>query len=288
MKKNIIIVTIIIITVFSIPLICVYKSTHINIKPYDNSTFCPEEVFYQEIKKYPSYSEELKEKYYEAYKTIETTDKDLHYIRTLNTVNYPDFLKGTNDTLGAPTINNIILVNRRFSLSKNYVPSELVTVEGVNFVKRPNEELKLNKTVLKKYKELLEEATKSDVSLLLYSGYRSYEKQMLLFQNSNFDVNNPYLAIPGHSEHQTGLAIDVATKDSGLTDNFKNTASFTFLKENAHKYGFIIRYPEAKTDITGYNEEPWHLRYVGDIATFITEQNLTLEEYLYYYCELSF
>ena len=83
----------------------------------------------------------------------------------------------------------------------------------------------------------------------------------------------------GHSEHQTGLAVDIA--DLSLDyDNFESTKEFNWIKKNAHKYGFILRYPKAKFHITGFKYEPWHYRYVGvNIATYIYQNNLTLEEY---------
>nr|WP_250130198.1 M15 family metallopeptidase [Jeotgalicoccus sp. WY2] len=90
-----------------------------------------------------------------------------------------------------------------------------------------------------------------------------------------------YSAEPGHSEHQTGLAIDVGSYDSAvlLQTSFEYTPEFQWLKDVAHEYGFIIRYMKGKEDITGYMYEPWHLRYVGDKAPAIYESGLTLEEY---------
>ena len=83
----------------------------------------------------------------------------------------------------------------------------------------------------------------------------------------------------GHSEHQTGLAVDIS--DISLNyDNFGNTKEFNWIKDNAHKFGFILRYPNNKTHITGFKYEPWHYRYIGiSIATYIYENNITLEEY---------
>ncbi|MOA44670.1 D-alanyl-D-alanine carboxypeptidase [compost metagenome] len=88
--------------------------------------------------------------------------------------------------------------------------------------------------------------------------------------------------MPGHSEHETGLSIDVSGSDGkcAIEDCFGNTAEAKWLGEHATEYGFIIRYPEGKESITGYKYEPWHLRYVGvEISSFIAENNITLEEY---------
>ena len=84
----------------------------------------------------------------------------------------------------------------------------------------------------------------------------------------------------GHSEHQTGLAVDVSNSSLDY-DNFESTKEFYWMKNNAHKFGFILRYPKASFHITGFKYEPWHYRYVGiKIATYIYKNNLTLEEYL--------
>lgn len=91
-----------------------------------------------------------------------------------------------------------------------------------------------------------------------------------------------YSAVPGHSEHQTGLAIDVSGSDGkcAASDCFAGTPEADWIAQHAPEYGFIIRYPEGKEAITGYKYEPWHIRYVGvDIAKDIAAQNLTLEEY---------
>ena len=121
-------------------------------------------------------------------------------------------------------------------------------------------------------------------NLYIYSAYRSYERQVEIYNNSN---NPNYVAIPGSSEHQTGLALDVATLDSGLTIHFKNTHEYDLLKNNCMNYGFIIRYPENMQSLTGYNFEPWHLRYVGrESSIYIMNNNLTLEQFVYKNFEL--
>ena len=94
-------------------------------------------------------------------------------------------------------------------------------------------------------------------------------------------------AKPGHSEHQTGLAVDVEGSNHDY-DDFENSKEFAWMKKNAHLFGFILRYPEGKTTITGFKYEPWHYRYVGkDVAKIIYEENLTLEEYYDKYINLN-
>ena len=119
------------------------------------------------------------------------------------------------------------------------------------------------------------------------SAYRTYDTQKWLYKNylntMGKELRDIRSAAPGRSEHHTGYAIDLVTKSTGwtLTQDFAKTDEGKWIKKNCAKYGYIIRYPKGKTDITGYDYEPWHLRYVGvDAAKEITEQNITLEEYL--------
>src|SRR5699024_10169903 len=119
------------------------------------------------------------------------------------------------------------------------------------------------------------------------SGYRSYERQDAIFASNaekhGEDHANTYSARPGESEHQTGLVMDVTSRAIGfsLEIEFENTAEGQWVQENAHDYGFIIRYPDGKDSITQYQYEPWHLRYVGvSAATAIKNDDTTLEQYL--------
>ncbi|MCS4454811.1 M15 family metallopeptidase [Clostridium botulinum] len=133
---------------------------------------------------------------------------------------------------------------------------------------------------------LFQEAKNENIILLGVSGYRNYHYQVNVYNNSVYRNGqqhaDKYVAQPGTSEHQTGLAMDiVSTEYTNLDENFVNTRAYKWLKENCYKYGFIIRYPKEKEDITGYNFEPWHIRYVGiEVATEIMNKGITLEEYL--------
>lgn len=130
---------------------------------------------------------------------------------------------------------------------------------------------------------MAKDAKNDGYTIIAVSTYRSYEYQDRLYKNYVKEKGLYYAdmcsARAGHSEHQTGLAVDVA--DISLDyDNFEKTKEFKWMTNNAYKYGFILRYPIAKFHITGFKYEPWHYRFVGtDIAKFIYENNLTLEEY---------
>ena len=163
---------------------------------------------------------------------------------------------------GITYVDGILIVNKKYGLPKDYNP-------GVN--EEANKALKLMQS----------DAKSMNLNLALVSGYRSYETQEKLYnkyvKKDGEKIASTYSAMPGHSEHQTGLAFDVGS----VSEEFANTYDAKWLAENAHLYGFIIRYPKGKTDITGYIYEPWHIRYLGiDIATKVKNSGLTLEEYL--------
>lgn len=166
-------------------------------------------------------------------------------------------------------INGILIVNKQYPLPSNYAPGE-------------------NATARKAFNKMAKDAKKRGLHLTAFSTYRSYTYQKNLFnryaKTHGVKAANRFSAKPGQSEHQTGLAFDVG--EVGKTqhwanDSFGKTKASKWIAQNAHKYGFIVRYPKGKEQITGYKYEPWHLRYVGvKHATTIYNQRITLEEYL--------
>ena len=136
--------------------------------------------------------------------------------------------------------------------------------------------------------DLFEAATQDGITLYATSGYRSYSTQKAIFERKLERMDekqaNASVAKPGYSEHQTGLAMDIegeTTKGTGLTEAFGESPEGIWTAEHCAEYGFIIRYPKEKTNITGYIYEPWHLRYVGkEAAAEITELDVTFEEYI--------
>lgn len=232
--------------------------------------------FYEEISKYESFNEAK----YNLY--LAEFEKNNNLIYTLNKVNYPNFLLGEiiDDSF---SFEGGIFINKYFSLSEDYIPKNLVPVT-LNKIVRKGETMQADKTALEALAKLFNDAKNKEIELVIYSAYRSYYKQNELYEKA---TNKSYVAIAGQSEHQTGLAFDIATIYSGLTDHFSQTIEYLYLSENAYKYGFIERYPKNKEHITNYPAESWHYRYVGcDIAQIIYEQDLTLEEYIYMYVEL--
>lgn len=180
----------------------------------------------------------------------------------------------------------LIITNKFYKLDNSYKHPNLVTME--NTYTRVSGS-KLEKTTYDAFKKLCDDAKKQGYYIVNTSAYRSYETQNYIYNNYKAENGlawaDSYSARPGHSEHQTGLALDVGTASTTLS-TFENTKEFTWMKNNAHKYGFILRYPKGKDYITGYNYEPWHYRYVGiKEATHIYENDLTFEEYYAYYVE---
>lgn len=257
--------------------ITIYKGNSINllkdIKVNDNSH---DKV---EIKVEGTYNVnkigEYKLKYIATDKSNNKTEKEFKLIvkekEKNNTTN-------ENKTLGTTTkgykiekkngiyyINGILIANKTYGLPKNYNPGGLLSTFTNNFNK------------------MKDAAKNANINLNIRSGFRSYNTQVSLYNNyvkrDGKTAADTYSARAGHSEHQTGLAADI----NSLEQSFINTKEGKWLNENCYKYGFIIRYPKGKEDITGYIYEPWHIRYVGtDISSKLYNNGnwITLEEYL--------
>lgn len=180
------------------------------------------------------------------------------------------------------------LVNREYPLPENYVPEELMTPDVLfPFSDTSIDKAKMTPEAGEALTRLFH-AAYDEAGLTLYgiSAYRSYARQYTIYA-TNLAVYgtahaNRYSAAPGKSEHQTGLAIDISCASEGfsLEESFADTPEGIWVAENAHRFGFILRYPKEKEDITGYSYEPWHIRYVGtELATLLYKAGLTLEEY---------
>ncbi len=177
------------------------------------------------------------------------------------------------------------LVNKRRSLPDNYIPKDLVDVEVLHKVEKPESKM-LRKEASDALTELFEAAKIIGFEFWAVSGYRSYDRQVYLFNNyakkHGEEAANRFSARPGQSEHQTGLTMDVSIEslDYELVEELGETPEGKWLADNAHKFGFIIRYPKGTEHITGYQYEPWHIRYLGkDLATKVFESKLTYDEY---------
>ncbi len=176
---------------------------------------------------------------------------------------------------GINLYDNLTLINKIYQVDASYVP-DVYPVDG-GYLRQEAKDA---------YIKMKSQAANDGVSLSIGSSYRSYDYQQTVFNgylaNDPYSTVLTYSAYPGTSEHQSGLVIDFVEGSScDYTECFKDTSSGSWLKNNAYKYGFILRYPKGKENITGYIFEPWHYRYVGvDNATKIYNAGITLEEYL--------
>lgn len=172
-----------------------------------------------------------------------------------------------------------VLANKYNKLDEEFEPKNIVQIS--ESCTKGNSQQYLSKVAKEAFEEMCAAALEEDMHILANSAYRSYSDQQNIYDTylnlygQNY-VDN-YVAVPGYSEHQTGLALDVAAKGY---NTFKTSPEYTWMLENSYKYGFILRYPESKQEITGYKYEAWHFRYVGiDAAKYIKENNITYEEY---------
>lgn len=183
-----------------------------------------------------------------------------------------------------------VLVNKENTLSSNYIPSNLIVLDNNenNFHKYidPSSKPMVRNDIIPDLNNLLEESKKYGFSIIVDSGYRSYEYQKSVLEKFiekyGYDKAIKLVASPGASEHQTGLCFDIAYLYNNIFDDDvkEEDEEFKWLLENSYKYGFILRYPKGKENITGYNFEPWHFRYVGkNLAKYLYDNNYTLEEY---------
>ncbi|MBP9852968.1 M15 family metallopeptidase [Candidatus Saccharibacteria bacterium] len=167
----------------------------------------------------------------------------------------------------------------------NYIPTDLIKPNVKTRTDKSEAEQMVRSTIAPSVEKMFVDASAAGYDLMVASGFRSYELQQTYF-TSYASINgaaaaNTYSALPGQSEHQTGLAIDISTANSQcyLDICFGETPAGKWLAANAANYGFILRYPNDKTAVTQYQYEPWHFRYVGiPLAKALTKSNLTLDE----------
>lgn len=174
---------------------------------------------------------------------------------------------------------NIVLANKVYFLGSDYVPKNLTRIDA-NY---SSGEKYMEKDAQVAFEEMAKAARNDGYRIRAVSTYRSYSYQEGLYNryaaSDGKEKADTYSARPGYSEHQTGLAVDVDNYNQTYT-SFGNTKEFNWMKENAYKFGYILRYTKETEFITGYMNEPWHYRYVGkDIAKYIHEHPMTYEEY---------
>lgn len=182
-----------------------------------------------------------------------------------------------------------VFVNKEYALPPDYLPSDLVTPDIYFHLAYYDDRTLMRKEAADAIEDLFAAAKADGCSLSGVSGYRSYQRQKKIFINNILTKGKThtlkYSAVPGTSEHQTGLVMDIssASLKYDLRDDFIDTPEGQWVAKNAHRFGFIVRYPNGKAEITGYSYEPWHIRYVGKpLAKYLYDNDLTLEEYYNY------
>ena len=188
---------------------------------------------------------------------VDKNDLDPYYVGTTRNGHTIQNIEGLT------YIDGVLIANKTYNMPEDYDPGDLLPVVNAAFV------------------QMKEAAKEEGINLEIISGYRSYDVQNQLYfyyvgRSGGIEVADGFSARPGYSEHQTGMAMDL---NSCLT-SFGETKAGIWLRENCADYGFILRYPEGKEEITGYIYEPWHFRYVGlELAKEITDSGLCLEEF---------
>lgn len=186
----------------------------------------------------------------------------------------------------------LMLINYEYPLDKDYMPKDMTDISS--FMPANKSSVKLRKIAADALNKMYGEMKKRGLKIYAVSAYRNYEYQIKLFQNeigaemqNGLSYDEAYkeaaymTATPGTSEHQAGLTVDVSDRENALLLGFSKTPEGIWLAENSYKYGFILRYPKGKEEITQISFEPWHFRYVGiPSAKYMFENKLCLEEYM--------
>ena len=218
--------------------------------------------------------------YIDRYINYKEKNKELSIEQIIKNVNMNLDKTHYEDKIPAKNLNEeTILVNKYYYLDENYVPNNLEKINNQYAL----DNMKLVKEAKEAFEKLSKDASKENLNIIAMSAYRSYSYQIDLYnryaKSDGKEKADTYSGRPGHSEHQTGLAVDVYNKKLPYT-SFENTKEYEWMMKNAYKYGFILRFPKDKEEETGYHFESWHYRYVGiDIATYIKENNISFEEY---------
>lgn len=233
----------------------------------------------------------IKQKYYiddylKKYLAYYEKNPDLSFAEIITRINtHLDDEFYTNTEKTDDTLGKFVLLNKHYYTDGNYKGQNLIDVDKQYNLY--NTSFKLSEECYEAFLKMYNDAKEQGYAFKVNSAYRSYETQIKIYQGwvnkDGVALADTYSARAGFSEHQTGYAFDV--RDYPFTnDDYSKTKSFTWVSENAYKYGFIIRFPKDKEYITGYQYEPWHYRYCGtECATYIHDNDITFEEYYEYF-----
>ena len=238
--------------------------------------FIDEKYFlYKNLKEYLEYKDKYDNLSYSNIVTIVNVNRNHEYY--------------TDDHDTNLNLNYSLLTNKYYKLASDYEPEDLVTVKTTHAWGDYGDN-KIRQEVYDEYIKMFEAAKENGITLMINSSYRSFQDQEAVYKSYEEEYDTDYAddiaARPGYSEHQTGLALDIFCTTNTSIKTFENSEAFKWLSENSYKYGFILRYPKEKENITGYTFESWHYRYVGkELAYKIYQEKITLDEYYAYYIE---
>ncbi len=212
----------------------------------------------------------------------ETSTKDVVAIVNVNA----DYKHYEHDIPTDTSLGILINVNKYYTLPEDFEPLEISDIS----IRYSYEGNRISSEANDAYVSMWNAAQGAGFTLIVNSSYRDFKEQEDVYSSKKASLGqkeaDKVAARPGHSEHQTGLSIDVFEMGNQSTATFKDSEAYTWLKENAYLYGFIERYPENKEYLTGYSAEAWHWRYVGEeVAKIIHNENITFDEYYAYYIE---
>lgn len=241
------------------------------------------------------YIDLVKEKYYlkkNFYKYVEymNSNKKLDLTTIVRNINiHLDQKFYSTDYKTKVSDDTLMLVNKYYALDASYTPDDLVTISQ-KYAWGDKGAHKIRNIAYEAFLDMWNAASNDGFYLMVNSSYRTYEEQDKIYNryknNYGQKYADDYAARPGHSEHQTGLTLDLFSKTNSNKKEFTGSNEEKWLQDNAYKYGFIQRYPEDKIKITGYDHESWHFRYIGvEAATICHDNDLTYEEYYAYYIE---
>lgn len=295
-KKNIIYLLVIIILACILTIICYKGKIFDSNKPNDNNTTNngnkndlpnkeEEKDPYLLYRKCLNFKLENGPRYIAYKKSHESYD----YEKVVNHVNigldkeFYSYIKDADTSKGV-----LLLMNKYLKLSENYEPDDLEEISSKYFIYGNSAVRRMRKEAKEAFEMLSEASIANGTPVYGQSAYRPYSMQEKLYKNAVSSMGQKQADIdtarPGHSEHQTGLTVDVSSTKNGNMLYFDSSSSFTWMKENAYKYGFILRYTKENEDITGFMYESWHYRYVGvKVATDMHDNypELSYDEYYY-------
>lgn len=273
--KNILIALLILFLLWNLPKVFIKKEEK-KVEKKENQVTEKQKEFEKIGKEIDYYNKD----YLDRYLAYQLNNKELEETQIIKDVNMNlDQIPYEYRLPSKNTNTEKVLVNKYYYLDENYVPDNLETID----TKYASSNMRLVKPAKEAFESLSKKAKEENLQIIAMSTYRSYQYQVNLYnryaKEDGVEKADTYSGRPGHSEHQTGLAVDVYNKKENYT-NFGKTKEYEWMQQHAHEYGFILRFQEGKEKETGYEVEEWHYRYVGvEIATYIKEHNITLEEY---------